>query len=61
MLMELLEKCFHENPWSDVTNLDELIKLTGLDDITIKVNTKNKLNNRVLITKTKILNIFYHF
>ena len=37
MLMELLEKYFLENPWSDITNIEELIKLTGLDDITIKV------------------------
>ena len=37
MLIELLEKYFHENPWSDFTNLDELIKSTGLDDVTIKV------------------------
>lgn len=37
MLIELLEKYFHENPWYDLTNLDELIKLTGLDALTIKV------------------------
>lgn len=37
MLMDLLEKYFNENPWSDLTNLDELIKLTGLDEAYIKV------------------------
>lgn len=36
-LMELLEKYFNENPWYDLTNLDELIKLTGLDEASIKV------------------------
>jgi hypothetical protein len=34
---ELLEKYFIQNPWYDVTNLDEMIKSTGIDDISIKV------------------------
>ena len=46
MIIEILEKYFHENPWSDMTKLEELIKLTGLDDITIKVNLK--YNNSVI-------------
>ena len=38
MLVELLEKYFNENPWYDATNLDEITKLTGLDEAYIKVN-----------------------
>jgi len=38
MLVELLEKYFNENPWYDSTNLDEIIKLTGLEEAYIKVN-----------------------
>ena len=38
MILEMLEKYFNENPWSDLTNLDELIKLTGLDETSIKVS-----------------------
>jgi len=41
MLMELLEKYFNQNPWYDMTNLDELIKLTGLDEHSIKVNNNS--------------------
>lgn len=37
MLMELLEKYFNQNPWYDLTNLDELIKLTGLDEASLRV------------------------
>jgi hypothetical protein len=38
MIMNLIEKYFNENPWYDLTNnLDELIKITGLDEATIKV------------------------
>lgn len=37
MLMELLDKYFNENPWYDLTNLDEIIKFTGLDETSIKV------------------------
>ena len=38
MLVELLEKYFNENPWYDSTNLEEIIKLTGLEEAYIKVN-----------------------
>ena len=38
VLMELLEKYFNENPWYDSTNLDEIVKLTGLEEAYIKVN-----------------------
>ena len=37
MLMETLDKYFSQNPWYDVINLDEMIKSTGFDDISIKV------------------------
>jgi hypothetical protein len=37
--MELLEKYFNQNPWYDLTNLDELIKLTGLDEASLRVIT----------------------
>ena len=37
--MELLEKYFNENPWYDSTNLDEITKLTGLDEAYIKVHS----------------------
>lgn len=37
MLAESLEKYFNQNPWYDLTNLDELIRSTGIDDISIKV------------------------
>ncbi len=37
MLIEILDKSFRENPWCDLSNLEELMKQTGLDDATIKV------------------------
>jgi hypothetical protein len=37
LFYELLEKYFNENPWYDSTNLDEIIKLTGLEEAYIKV------------------------
>jgi hypothetical protein len=40
MLVELLEKYFNENPWYDSTNLDEITKLTGLEEAYIKVKKK---------------------
>lgn len=47
MLMELLEKYFNQNPWYDLTNLDELIKLTGLDEASLRVITIKITNKRV--------------
>jgi hypothetical protein len=35
--MESLDKYFSQNPWYDLSNLDEMIKSTGFDDISIKV------------------------
>ncbi len=43
MLVELLEKYFNENPWYDSTNLDEIIKLTGLEEAYIKVKKNTHL------------------
>ena len=37
LFKDILEKYYCENPWYDSTNLEELIKYTGLDDHTIKV------------------------
>ncbi len=37
LIIDLLDKYFHENPWCDLSNLDALVKHTGLDDNTIKV------------------------
>ena len=49
MLIDLLEKFFNENPWYDMTNLEDLIIKTSLDELFIKViifclilNTKKK-------------------
>lgn len=47
MLMDLLEKYFNENPWYDLTNLDELIKSTGLDEASIKVNEKENFKKKI--------------
>lgn len=40
MLTEMLDKYFKQNQWYDLTNLDELIKLTGLDETSIRVIKK---------------------
>ncbi len=37
MLIDLLEKFFNENPWYDMTNLEDLIIKTSLDELFIKV------------------------
>ncbi len=55
MMMDVLEKHFNENPWYDVTNLSELIKLTGLDESTIKVISKEIILFRHEIIKTSYL------
>jgi len=57
MLMELLEKYFNQNPWYDMTNLDELIKLTGLDEHSIKVNNIIKNIDKVYF----LFKTFYFF
>jgi hypothetical protein len=35
--IDILDKYFNENSWYELTNLNELIKLTGLDSTFIKV------------------------
>ena len=53
--MELLDKYFNENPWYDLTNLDEIIKFTGLDETSIKVKVlfvyKQNKKNQILSMK----------
>lgn len=34
----LMDSYFNENPWYDLTNLNELMKITGLDEANIKVH-----------------------
>jgi hypothetical protein len=37
MIIELLDRSYRDNPWRDMSDLDDLVKHTGLDDGTIKV------------------------
>ena len=53
----MLEKYFLENPWSDMTNLEELIKLTGLDDITIKVSFTLEIHSVTKLIEESCLSI----
>jgi hypothetical protein len=58
MLMDLLEKFFNENPWYDMTNLDELIIQTSLDEMNIRVIIKKKVFFFNIQKKKHDLNIF---
>lgn len=36
--MDSLDKYFNQNQWHDLTNLEDMIKSTGLDENSIKVS-----------------------